>query len=249
MRLFLHQLRAEQLTFWRSRESAVFIFVFPPMLFLLLAALYGDDTLDGRPAVDYLVAGLLGYAVANTSFGGMTITLVIRREFGVLKRLRSTPLPAPTYLAAVLTSSLLVYALQSLTVVALGLFAYGADAPASVAHLVLALAVGAVAFAGLGFGATALIRSSEAVAAVVNVVVLPMAFLSGSFGSTDRYPRALQAIADVLPLKYFIELVEAAYIDGDPVWRHLPAVAVLAAWGLAGYLIAWRRFRWEPRER
>lgn len=249
MRLFLHQLRTEQLTFWRSRESAIFVFVFPPMLFLLLGAVYGGDTVEGRPAVDYLLAGLLGYAVANTALGGLAITLVIRREYGILKRLRSTPLPAATYLAAVLASSLLVFALQAATVVTLGLAAYDADLPRSPPHVVLALLLGGVAFAGLGLGATALIRSAESVAAVVNVVVLPMAFLSGSFGSTDRYPSVLRAAADVLPLRYFIDVVTGTYLDGDAIWDDPLALAVLAAWGAAGYLVAWRRFRWEPRER
>ncbi len=87
MRLFLHQLRAEQLVFWRNREAAVFVFVFPPMLYLLLGAVY-DGEIEGLPAADVLLAGLIGYGCANTAFGGLAITLVIRRENGVLKRLR-----------------------------------------------------------------------------------------------------------------------------------------------------------------
>ena len=86
-----HQLRFEQRIFWRSREAAVFIFIFPLLLYTLLGAVYGDD-IDGVPAVDVLLAGLFGYGAANTALGGLAITLVIRREAGVLKRLRATPL-------------------------------------------------------------------------------------------------------------------------------------------------------------
>lgn len=245
MKLFLHQLRAEQLVFCRSRESAFFVFLFPPLLFVLLASAFGEDSEDAT----YLVAGLIGYAVANTALAGLAITLVIRREFGILKRLRSTPLPAAVYLAATLLSNLIVVALQSLAVVALGVFLFDADAPEDPLSLVLALALGAVAFAGLGLAAAALIRSSEAVAAVVNVIVLPMSFLTGSFGSADELPRALDLLANVLPLEYLLELVLAAYVDGEPLTEHLRAVAVLAAWGAAGYLVARTRFGWEPRER
>ena len=56
MRLFWHELRTQQLLFWRNRESAVFVFVFPPMLFLLLGAVY-DGKIDGVPAVDRLLVG------------------------------------------------------------------------------------------------------------------------------------------------------------------------------------------------
>ncbi len=249
MKHLLHQLRSEQLIFWRTREAAVFVFLFPPLLFVLLASVFGDGTEDGRPVSSYLVAGLLGYAVANTALGGLAITLVVRREFGMLKRLRATPLAAATYLAAVLCSSLIVLTLQAITVTLLGVGLFGADLPAEPLSFVLSLLLGAVAFAGLGLATAALIRSGEAVSAVVNVVVLPMAFLSGSFGSAKDLPTVLQAISDVLPLTYVIELVLATYVDGEQIWEHGRAVLVIAVWGTAGYVIARSRFGWAPRER
>ena len=86
-------------------------------------------------------------------------------------------------------------------------------------------------------------------AAVVNVIILPMSFLSGAFGTTDNLPAALEVVADVLPLKYLIELVLATYVDGDPISDHLGAIGVMAVWGAGGYLVARARFGWEPRER
>jgi len=249
VRLFWHQLKTEQRVFWRNREAAIFIFVFPPMLFLLLGSVYGEGDIKGAPVASYLVAGLLGYAVANTAFGGLTIQLVIRREYGILKRIRATPLPAWLYLGCVLVSNLIVYLLQALLMLALALTLYDADAPEAPLSLLLVLTVGAVAFAGLGFGVTALIRSADAVAAVVNVLVLPMSFLSGAFGSTEGYPAFLQAVSDVLPLTYFLDLTLTAYVDGRGPWDDPLAVAVVAAWGLAGYLVAARRFTWQPRDR
>ena len=249
MSLVWHQFRAEQLTFWRSREAAIFVFLFPPLLFVLLASVFGDGTEDGRPVSSYLVAGLLGYAVANTALGGLAITLVLRRELGILKRLRSTPLPGSLYLGTVLLSTLVIIALQSLAVIALGVLLFNADLPELPLSFAVALALGAVAFAGLGLAAAALIRSHEAVGAVVNVIVLPMSFLSGAFGTTDNLPRVLELVADVLPLKYLIDLVLATYVDGEPITDHLGAIGVLVAWGAGGYLIARARFGWEPRER
>jgi ABC-2 type transport system permease protein len=247
--LLWHQLRAEQLSFWRSREAAIFVFLFPPLLYVLLASVFGDGVEDGRKISSYLVAGLIGYAVANTALAGLAITLVVRRELGLLKRLRSTPLPGSLYLASVLLSHLLIVVLQSLTVIALGMLLFDADAPEQALQFVVTLVIGAACFAGLGLAAAALIRSAEAVAAVVNVIVLPMTFLSGGFGTTDNLPRALELVADVLPLKYLIELVLATYVDGEPISKHLGAIGVMAAWGAGGYLVARARFGWEPRER
>lgn len=248
MTLLVHELRMQQLLFWRNKESAVFIFVFPPLLFLLLGAVY-DGELDGYPAVDRLLVGILGYGCANTALAGLAITLVVRREGGILKRLRATPLPPATYLTAVLVSTLIVFCLQMTVTVLLGVLLYDAHGPERTAALVPVLVLGAAAFAALGFGVASLIRSAEGASAVVNLAVLPMAFLSGSFGSTDEYPDALQAIADVLPLTYLIELVEAAYLRGETPIDHAGATAVVAAWGLGGLAVALRRFGWEPRER
>ena len=248
MRLFLHELRTQQLLFWRNRESAVFVFVFPPMLFLLLGAVY-DGEIDGFPAVDALLVGLVGYGCANTAFAGLAITLVIRRESGVLKRVRATPLPAPTYLAAVVASTLVVFLLQMALTLVLGLVLYGAHAPKNWAGLVLALLLGVAGFAGLGFGATSLIRSAEGSSAVVNLIVLPMAFLSGSFGATRDYPELLRWVADVLPLTYLIEVFKNVYLRGESFWHDPTAILVVLAWGTAGLAVAWRRFGWMPRER
>jgi ABC-2 type transport system permease protein len=247
MRLFMHQLRSEQLVFWRSKEASLFIFLFPLLLFMLLGSVY-TGKIYGVPAPQALLAGLIGYGCANTAFAGLAITLVLRRESAILKRLRATPLPASTYVAAQLVSTLLVFALQTVALFLLGRVLYGTPFPGRFGSLVLAIVLGAAAFAALGVATSSLIRSSEGSSAVVNFILLPMAFLTGSFGPTHRYPAFLRAIGDVLPLKYFIDLVNAIYLHGHAFWSKPLAIGVLAAWGVGGLLVAVFRFRWEPRE-
>jgi ABC-2 type transport system permease protein len=248
MSLYAHELRAQQLSFWRSRESAIFVFVFPLLLYVLLGSVYGER-IDGRPAADVLLAGLLAYGCANTAFAGLAITLVLRRESGLLKRIRSTPLPAATYVVALLSSVLVTFAVQTAALLVLGNVLFDASWPNRPGSLAVAILLGAAAFAGIGLGAAALIRSSEGASAVVNVILLPMAFLSGSFGPTRDFPDWLQAIADVLPLKHYLELVGGILLEGEAVWHDPGSIAVVVAWGLAGLVVAWRRFGWEPRER
>jgi ABC-2 type transport system permease protein len=248
MSVAIHQLRAELLIFRRTREAAVFIFVFPLLLLLLLGSFY-EGEIEGEPAANYLFVGILGYGAANTAFGGLAIQLVLRREYGILKRIRSTPLPGALYLASLLGSNLIVFAIQSAGVVVLAVVAYGADWPSRPLSLVAALLVGAACFTGLGVGVAALIRSAEAVAPAVNVIVLPMAFLSGSFGPTEGYPDVLEVLAAILPLRHFIDVVGAIVLDNEAVWSQPVDIAIVAAWGAAGYLLARQRFVWEPRER
>jgi ABC-2 type transport system permease protein len=247
MRLFLHQLRSEQLVFWRSREAAVFVFLFPLLLFALLTAVY-NGTIYDRPASWALLAGMLGYGTANTAFAGLALLLISRRELGILKRIRATPLPTSTYIAAVLVSIMIVFALQAASLFVLGRLLKSTPWPTHFLSIVLALALGAAAFAGLGVAITGFIRSLEGSSAALNLVVLPLAFLSGSFGERQRYPAALRAIGDVLPLKYLLDAVNGIYLHQRQLWDEPTAVAVLAAWGAFGILVAMRKFRWEPRE-
>jgi ABC-2 type transport system permease protein len=247
VRLFLHQLRNEQLLFWRSREAAFFVFIFPLLLFVLLSSVY-TGRYQGRPAAWAVLAGILGYGAANTGFAGLALLLVARREMGFLKRVRSTPIPAAVYLAAVLASIVVVFAIQTVALFLLGKVLKSTPFPHHALSLVLVCLLGAAAFAAMGLGITSLLRSAEGSSAAVNTVLLPMAFLSGGFGPTAHYPRVLRAIGDVLPLKYFVQLVYAVYLHGHQIWDRPGAVAVVAAWGLAGAAVAMRRFRWTPVE-
>jgi ABC-2 type transport system permease protein len=121
--------------------------------------------------------------------------------------------------------------------------------PANWPGFLATIVFGVACFAGLGLGTAALIRSAEGVSAAVNVAILPMAFLSGSFGPTNEFPAFLQAIADVLPLTYYLDVTYDVYLGGESFFADPVALAVVAAWGAGGALVALRRFGWMPRER
>lgn len=248
MRLFRHEFRAQQRLFWRSRELAFFTFMLPLILFILLGSVYGKDKIDGFKGSDYLLAGMLGYGVVATAFAGLAIILVIRRESGVLKRLRATPLPAPTYIAALLASTLVVFAIEAVALIVLGRLLFGTAVPDRVLSLVLALLLGALAFAALALGLAAAVRSAEGSSAMVNAIYLPMAFISGSFFSPHDFPQFLRVIADVLPLTFFIRLVRDVMLSHEQIWSQPGDIAAVAAWGALGAVVALRAFRWEPRE-
>jgi ABC-2 type transport system permease protein len=247
IRIFLHELRAQQRLFWRSREAAFFTFLLPILLLVLIGSVYRDETIDGVDAAAYLVAGMLGFSVVATAFAGLAISLVIRRESGVLKRVRGTPMPPWLYLSAVFASTALVIALQAVTQVAIGRYLLGAGSPASLAGVAIALVVGAAAFAALGLAITGLVRGSEGSSAVINAVYLPMTFISGTFFSVSTMPRVLEALAEVLPLTYLLRVLRDLFIGAETLGGSLGSLAVLLAWGAIGVAIATKSLRWEPR--
>jgi ABC-2 type transport system permease protein len=246
VRLFAHELRAQQLLFWRNREAAFFTFLFPILLLVLIGSVYGDEPIEGVSAPTYLLIGLLGYGVAANAFAGLAITLVVRREAGLLKRVRGTPLSPATYLSAVIGSTVLVIAVQVIAQLLLGVYLLDADWPEQPGLFAFAILVGAAAFAALGITITALVRTAEGSSAIVNAIYLPMAFISGVFFSTEEMPAFLQAISEVLPLTYFLDLIRATFVPGEEFAAS--ALAAVSVWGLVGLVLAVRTFRWEPRE-
>jgi ABC-2 type transport system permease protein len=248
MRLFAHELKGELLLYTRSRELAFFTFLLPMIFFVLLGSTYGKDKVEGVRGANFLEAGMIGYGAISIAFAGLAIVLVVRRESGILKRLRATPLPAPAYIAAVLCAVLAAFAVEVVCLIAIGRALFSVPLPDRIFSLVLVLLLGVVAFCGLGIGLTALIKSAEGASAVVNAVYLPMAFISGSFFSRHEFPAFLRGIADVLPLTYFIKLVRAVMLHGQEIWSQPWSVAAVAAWGLVGVVAAVRGFRWEPNE-
>ena len=203
MRLLLHELRDEMRLYCAEPRARV----------LHLPA--ADDPLPAArlrlrrhdrsraSGLDYLLTGTLGYGVVATAFAGLAIMLVIRREEGILKRLRSTPLPAPVYLLAVLTTTMAAFLVQAAAIIALGMAVFGASFPDNLVSLVVALVLGAAVFAALGVGLTGLVRRAEGASAVVNAIYFPMLFLSGSFFERSTLPafparRGRRPASDVL---------------------------------------------------
>jgi ABC-2 type transport system permease protein len=175
--------------------------------------------------------------------------MVIRRESGVLKRIRATPLPPWAYLVAVLLSTFLTFLIQAVLLITIGKVLFHVGLPARPLSLFFALVLGAAAFAAMGLGLTGFVHSAEGSSAVVNFIYLPMAIISGTFFSPAKYPPFLRAIANVLPLTYFTRIVRDVMTREHHLWSDWRAVGVVVLWGGIGLAAALRGFRWQPRER
>ena len=233
------QFRFERKLFWRNPSAAFFNFLLPLLLLVLTATAFqvDDDSLE------VLIPGIAGMGVLANTFTSLAFNLTVLREDGVLKRIRGTPIPAGAYLAGLMGSVTLNAFLQVAMVVAIGNLAYGVDWPADPALLVLFTLLGVACFAALGVAFSHAIPNQDSAPAYTNAVFLPLIFISGVFYSTDNLPEAINLIAEVLPLKHLIDGLSAAIVGGDVGVG--VAAGVLAAWMIAGVVLAVRFFRWE----
>jgi ABC-2 type transport system permease protein len=253
-RLALHQFRYDQKTFWRN-PAATFFAVFLPVMFLFVfVSIFGNKNFqlpDGRfiKGSTYYVPGIVTLGIISTTFTNVVISIVASRERGLLKRVRKTPLPAWAFLASRTATATTTAVLLVVVLVGIGRLVYGVSVPTTtIGGALLALFVGAFSFAALGLALTGAIRSENAATPIVNAVILPLYFISGVFIPVEQIPSGVRKVADFFPVK---RLYDAWLLAFDPAttgagidWTSL---GIVAAWGVAGALVAVRTFRWSPR--
>jgi len=252
LRLTGLQLRYVNKAFWRNPASAFFTFAFPLIFLVIFTALLGHFTLHiGSRTVNtstYYVASMACFSVITACFNNIATAVSFQREDGVLKRAHGTPLPGASFLGARILHAVLVAVLLVAITAAFGRVVYTADIPTGLrlVEFIVALLVGAAAFCALGLAATSLIPNSDAAAPIVNAIILPLEFLSGIFiVFSDTTPAWILWVAKIFPIRHFVLSMQAAFLGAPFSWTD---VLIVAAWGIAGMLLAIRFFSWEPRQ-
>jgi ABC-2 type transport system permease protein len=250
--LVLHQFRYDQKTFWRNPASVFFTVMLPIIFLFIFATIFGNDEIEelgGVKTTTYYVPAILTLAVISATMVSPAISITGDRETGVLKRVRGTPLPSWVFIAGRVGNALVISVLMAVIVTLLGRIVYGVSIPGETLPAVLVtLVVGAASFACLGFAMTVAIPSEEAAPAVTNAIALPLYFMSGIFIPESEIPDGVLNVADAFPFRHFFEAFFNAF---DPAttgigfeWGNL---AIVAAWGIAGLVVAALFFRWTPR--
>ncbi|MPZ90676.1 MAG: ABC transporter permease [Actinobacteria bacterium] len=252
--LVLRQARFENKAFWRNPAAAFFTFAFPLLFLVIFSTLLGGGTSPSPTGEEiesttYFIPAILSFAVVTACFTNIAIGISFSRDEGILKRLRGTPCPGWVYLAGRVLHAVFVNLILVVIVLIFGQVFYGVDIPLdTVAAFVLTLVLGAGAFCALGLAATCAVPNAEAAPAVVNVMVLPLLFLSGTFIPIGDAPQWIQTFAGLFPIKHFLDAMFESFLPppDNPSGFVWSSIIVIALWGMAGLIIAVRFFRWAP---
>jgi ABC-2 type transport system permease protein len=255
-RLVLTQTRYALLTVFRNPRTVVFQMAFPVVLLVLFNSIFtkgSDETVTFAggtiTASAYFTAGLAAYAIALSTFTNLAIGLTTQRESGQLKRLRGTPMPSWTFVAAQVMRSAVLVLMMVVALLAIGVIAFGVDLP--VEHLIgviVYLALGTAAFAALGMAVTVFTTTVDSASTIGPFTVVMLSFVSGVFISVDTLPNWLESVGKAFPLYHLAEGLQTCLVSGvGGTGLGAGNVAALAAWGFAGLVIAARRFQWEPQ--
>ena len=239
MKKVLAQTRVELALTLRRGESVLLSLGIPVMLLVFFSLVDVLPTGTDDP-IDFLAPGVLALAVMSTAMVGLGIATGFERQYGVLKRLGSTPLGRPALLAAKTLAILAVEVLQVAVLAGVAL-ALGWRPSGSVAANVAAMLLATVGFAGLGMLMAGRLRG-EAVLAAANGLYLVLLLLGGMVIPLAELPGPLRAVSRALPAAALSDVLHAASNAGAVPGR---AWVVLAAWAVAAPLAAAATFRWE----
>ncbi len=244
------QLRFEQKAFWRNPAGAVFTFAFPLLFLVIFSTLNSGERIEERGGISFttfFVPGIIAFGLISACYTNLAIRMTMNRDFGILKRIRGTPVPTWAYLAGQVASSVLVTFLLLFLTVGLGVVAFDVDFRTSTAAgLFVTLGLGAACFCALGLAVSGLCPNADAAPAIVNFSIFPLLFVSGIFFPIDTAPRWLSSLAELFPMQRLADGLQYAF---DPRTTGLgfngSDLAGLAVWTVAGSLLALRLFRWD----
>ncbi len=232
--------------FFRSAIVVFFTFAFPVLNVFLFGSMYGNEPspmFGGLGAADVMIPGYMAALVIGSSaFMNLPLEITARRQMGVLRRLRTSPIPPLAVIGSQVMIALFTTVLSAVLLILTGWLTFGAKLPSLTFGLIFAFLLSCLSLYALTMMISNFISNVTAARAVFMAIFFPMMFISGGTIPLQFLPGTIQKIAEFLPLTYVVNLVQAAYFQ-----QTLPQTAIFVLSGILVVctVIGSRSFRWE----
>jgi ABC-2 type transport system permease protein len=195
--------------------------------------------------IDFLVPGIVAMMIMSNNLNGVAGQISSWRERGVLRRMQSTPLRAPTFIAAQITARLLLNGVQAVIVLLIGNLVFHTQVNGSWWLLLLFVVLGTLAFMAIGFIIAGLAKTPESAGPIAGVLSFPLMFLGGVFFPIGSMPAAFQAVVKLLPITHLTTALRQVMNVGAGFAELWPQAALLGGWMIAAFIAASFTFRWD----
>ena len=248
MNSLLKQANFDLLIFRRNPAATFFTVVLPLIFLLIFTSIFGNEEIrPGVRAATFYVPGILSLAIISATATNLAITMTTRRERGMLKRLRGTPIPAWTFIASQAIAGFVLCVIMTVLIVAIGRVLFQVSLNTNgIPSLLITVLIGAFSFSAIGLALTTITPSEDAAPAVTNAIFLPLYFISDVFIVSEE-ETFLQRVGNLFPVKHLSNALQESF---DPFaeaapwpWEHW---LVIAAWGIVCAVITLKTFRWTP---
>jgi ABC-2 type transport system permease protein len=254
IKMTLHLVGYDLRAFLRNRQAQFFTLALPVVFLVIFASVFGGSgnttqVAGGQISTSvYYVPGITAFGVIAACFGNMVASVTAQRERGVLKRRRATPVPAAALIAGRVLTAVVTAAVMAAVLLGIGWAAYGAHVPGRTAlAFAVTVVIGAASFCCLGYALASLVRSEDAALPASMALTLPLYFISGVFVAASVLPHWLADAGEIFPVRHLADALLVAY---NPHTAGLGFAGldllIVAVWGVAGLLVAIRKFSWLP---
>lgn len=251
-----HQFRFELRGFMRNTQAVVFSVLLPVVFLVIFVSVFGNHTVsighhDRIKTSTYYIPALTSLGIISAAFTNLVISVVTQRESGILKRRRSTPVPAYVLILGRALVSVVVALFMCALLMTIGAVFYGATVPShTIPGVAVTAVLGAAAFCMLGYAVSTLISDADSAQPIIQIVLLPLYFISGVFVPASQIPGWLGQVASIFPVKHLSGALLHAYDPrttgaGFSGWDLL----ILALWAAGSLVFALWRFSWSAQGR
>lgn len=247
MNKYLTNIQISLRLMWRDRAALFFGYIFPLIFFFLFAQMYGAG--QGGGVAKQVVTSVLIFGVLGNGFFGAGMRAVADREQNILRRFKVAPTNALPLLAGWLVTGWINYIPSALFLIFLGHFGYKMPWPEQPFTLFVFLSVAVLAFRAIGLIIASVVNSMQESQLLIQMVYLPMLFLSGATFPVNIMPEWLQTLAQFIPSAHLFTGLQSILLGNqgfDVLWKSLAALAVTLFIGL---FLSVKLFRWEKEEK
>ena len=246
MRAYLANIKINLRLTFRDRTALIFSYAFPLMFFFLFGQMMGAA--QGSGISRQVVGSVLLIGVLGNGFFGGGLRAVQDRELGILRRFKVAPTSPLPFLVSSLVVGLTTYLPSAVLLLILGHFIYGMPVPDRPLTLLAFLAVGMLAFRSIGLIIASVVNSMQESQILIQMLYLPMLFLSGSTFPISMMPTWLQILSQFLPASHLFAGIQGILIRGESFGEQSKSLSALALTAVVATFIALKLFRWEKEE-
>lgn len=198
--------------------------------------------------IDFILPGQLGFALLAASVFGTAFVFFSLRQGLVLKRFFATPVKREIVLLGEGTARMVFQLCGAVLIILIGKYFLDytlVHGVITIINMLVLSAIGILVFMSFGFIISGLSKTETSIPPLSNILTLPQFLLAGTFFPISDFPKWLQPIARILPLTYLNDALRAVAFDGLSLWGVRFDLLILLIWGIVGYLIAGKLFKWE----
>lgn len=192
---------------------------------------------------DFVLAGVLGLALMNSSIIGIGVNMAKYREDKILKRITTTPVKSWKFVLAEVLSRLVINFFQISIILLVGKFLFDAHIYGSLFIIILVALVGAFLFQSIGFVVASFSKTADAAQGMAQAIAIPMMFLAGVFFPIDSLPRWMFSIVQYLPLAPILRIIRGVMLEGLSPFYDPKNVIIVLVWIVVALIVSIWKFR------